>query len=215
MKADPTDGYDPDKKDHEGYYVGTNQDPAHKAEDATDNNPKSVPAADRDGEDGEEGEKSEGGDGKVPLPEKIAILQPLSYLRRADNNFFGGRTTFYTQLDSEIKGADEDDDVTEGQTGADNVAAPEGGETAGNDSDIEPEKISLLDPEAYELRSIMNTPNMRTTWYGSTKGVEETADLLQMRKKHRKHRKHRETPAAGAAPAGDKPQATVAPPEKV
>ena len=110
-----------------------------------------------------------------------------------------------------MKGADDDDDVVEGQTGADNV----GGEAAGNDSDIEPEKVSLLDPEAYELRSEMNTPNMRTTFYGITKGVEETSDLLQMKKKHRKHNKSRETPAAGAATEGEKPQAQLLPPEKV
>lgn len=104
------------------------------------------------------------------------MLQPLSYLRRADNNFFGGRTTFYTQLDSQIKKDDEDDDVVEGQTEADNVA--ESGASAGNESDIEPEKLSILDPESYELRAGMNSPNLRTTWYGSTKNVEETQDLL-------------------------------------
>ena len=27
--------------------------------------------------------------------EKVSVLQPLAYLRRADNNFFGGRTTFF------------------------------------------------------------------------------------------------------------------------
>ena len=27
--------------------------------------------------------------------ERVSILQPLSYQRRADNNFFGGRTAFY------------------------------------------------------------------------------------------------------------------------
>lgn len=41
--------------------------------------------------------------------ERVQTLQPLSYLRRADNNFFGGRTAFYTQLDSEIKGDDDED----------------------------------------------------------------------------------------------------------
>merc|ERR1712178_220873 len=109
---------------------------------------ESVAAPDRDGEQGAEGEKEE--QGGVPLPEKISVLQPLSYLRRADNNFFGGRTTFYTQLDSQIKKDDEDDDVVEGQTGADNVASEN---NAANDSDIEPEKLSILDPEAYELRA--------------------------------------------------------------
>lgn len=220
MKADPTDGYNPHKKDHEGYYVGTNQDPDHKPEGATDDNPDSVAAKDRDGDAGAEGEGEgeEGGkDGEKDLPtEKVSVLQPLSYLRRADNNFFGGRTTFYTQLESQIKGADDEDDVVDGQTEADN-AAP-GDNAAGNDSDIEPEKVSLLDPEAYELRSEMNSPNMRTTWYGSTRGVEETSDLLQMRKKHRKHKKSKETPAAAsasAAPAGEKPKASVPPPEKV
>lgn len=34
--------------------------------------------------------------------EKVSVLQPLSYLRRADNNFFGGRTTFYNQIGSEL-----------------------------------------------------------------------------------------------------------------
>jgi hypothetical protein len=106
MKADPTDGYNPHKKGDEGYYVGTNQDPSNKSEEETDNNKESVAAADRDGDDGAEGEGEGGEEGKegegkdkakkVPLPEKISVLQPLSYLRRADNNFFGGRTTFYT-----------------------------------------------------------------------------------------------------------------------
>lgn len=94
IKGDPDDNYNPQKRGYMGYYVGTNQDPAFKAEGETDNNVESVPAKDRDGEDGEEGEGA--GEGKVPLPEKISVLQPLSYLRRADNNFFGGRTTFYT-----------------------------------------------------------------------------------------------------------------------
>ena len=34
--------------------------------------------------------------------EKVSVLQPLSYLRRADNNFFGGRTTWYNQIGSEL-----------------------------------------------------------------------------------------------------------------
>ena len=34
--------------------------------------------------------------------EKVQVLQPLSFLRRADTNFFGGRTTWYNQVDSEI-----------------------------------------------------------------------------------------------------------------
>jgi len=100
MKADPTDGYNPHKTGPEGYYVGTNQDPSFKSEDETDNNKESVAAGDRDEEgdddDEEGGEGKKGGKGKAPLPEKISVLQPLSYLRRADNNFFGGRTTFYT-----------------------------------------------------------------------------------------------------------------------
>merc|ERR1712091_182570 len=108
-------------------------------------------------------------------------------------------------------GGDDDDDVVEGQTGADNVASTDGA-GADNDSDIEPEKLSILDPEAYELRAFMNTPNLRTTWYGATKNVEETSDLLQLRKKHRKHKKSKEDPA----PAGDKPKASAVPaPEKV
>ena len=57
FKHDPDDNYNPQKKDHEGYYVGTNQNPDFKSEDATDNNPESVAAKDRDGEKGEEGEK--------------------------------------------------------------------------------------------------------------------------------------------------------------
>jgi hypothetical protein len=56
---------------------------------------------------------------------------------------------------------------------------------------------------------------MRTTFYGSTKGVEETSDLLQMRKKHRKHKKSRDTPASGDAASGEKPKASVLPPETV
>lgn len=78
MHADPTDGYDPKRKDHEGYYVATNQNPDFKAEDATDDNPESVAAKDRDGDAGEEGE-GEGGEGGgggkgVPLPEKVSVL---------------------------------------------------------------------------------------------------------------------------------------------
>lgn len=34
--------------------------------------------------------------------EQVSILQPLSYEFRADNNFFGGRTTFYNQIGSEL-----------------------------------------------------------------------------------------------------------------
>jgi hypothetical protein len=96
MKADPTDGYNPQKTGPEGYYVGTNQDPNYVNEESTDNNKESNAAGDREEDQGEEGEKEEGGD-KGPLPtEKVSVLQPLSYLRRADNNFLGGRTTFYT-----------------------------------------------------------------------------------------------------------------------
>jgi hypothetical protein len=29
-------------------------------------------------------------------------LEPIKYLRRADNNFFGGRTTWYNQIDSQL-----------------------------------------------------------------------------------------------------------------
>lgn len=47
-----------------------------------------------------------------------------------------------------------------------------------------------MDPEAFELRAMMNTPNFRTTFYGATKGVEETADLLKLRSKHNKAKKH-------------------------
>lgn len=35
--------------------------------------------------------------------ERVQVLQPSSYLRRADNNFFGGRTAWYTQLDSKLE----------------------------------------------------------------------------------------------------------------
>lgn len=76
-----------------GYYVGTNQNPDFKAEGAGEDG-DAVEAKADDGEGGEEGE-GEGGEG-VPKPEKVSVLQPLSYLRRADNNFFGGRTAFYT-----------------------------------------------------------------------------------------------------------------------
>jgi len=83
-----------------------------------------------------------------------------------------------------------------------------------------------LDPEAFELRSSMNTPNMRTTFYSSTNGIEETADLLKLRKKHRNYKKSRDeeapaepvAPATPAAPAasGDKKEAKPAlAPEKV
>ena len=33
-------------------------------------------------------------------PERVSDLQPLKYEYRANNNFFGGRTTFYTQVGS-------------------------------------------------------------------------------------------------------------------
>lgn len=111
IKGEPDDGYNPHKQGHEGYYVGVNQDPNYKSGDpnATDDNPNSIAAKSRDEEKGAEegGEEEKEGDGngatnydvkdeKAPLPEKLSVLQPLSYLRRADNNFFGGRTTFYT-----------------------------------------------------------------------------------------------------------------------
>jgi len=35
--------------------------------------------------------------------ERVQVLQPMSYLRRADNNFFGGSTAWYAQLDSDVK----------------------------------------------------------------------------------------------------------------
>lgn len=63
-----------------------------------------------------------------------------------------------------MRGGDDEEDVVEGQTEADNVASTDN--NADNDSDIEPEKLSILDPEGYELRAQMNTPNLRTTWYG-------------------------------------------------
>lgn len=50
MKADPTDGYNPQKTGPEGYYVGTNQDPNYVNEEATDNNKESNAAGDRDGD---------------------------------------------------------------------------------------------------------------------------------------------------------------------
>ena len=34
--------------------------------------------------------------------EKVSVLQPLSYYRRSNDNFFGGRTTFYNQIGSEL-----------------------------------------------------------------------------------------------------------------
>jgi len=35
--------------------------------------------------------------------ERVLALQPMSYQRRADNNFFGGRTTWFTQTGSELE----------------------------------------------------------------------------------------------------------------
>ena len=34
--------------------------------------------------------------------EQVSTLQPLAYMRRANDNFFGGRTTFYNQIGSEM-----------------------------------------------------------------------------------------------------------------
>jgi len=98
MHHDPDDNYSPKKSNADGYYVGTNQNPDFKAEGAGDNNAESEPSKDRDGDDGAAEGEEEGKDAeKAPLPtERVSILQPLSYERRADNNFFGGRTTFYT-----------------------------------------------------------------------------------------------------------------------
>jgi len=82
----PTDDYNPKRKVGEGYY--TNVD--NNADDAA------TPPV---------WEESKIPDYKSPAEdesEKTSILQPLSYLRRADLNFFGGRTAFYNQVDSEI-----------------------------------------------------------------------------------------------------------------
>ena len=35
--------------------------------------------------------------------ERVQVLQPMSYQRRADNNFFGGRTTWFSQIGSELE----------------------------------------------------------------------------------------------------------------
>lgn len=45
-----------------------------------------------------------------------------------------------------------------------------------------------------------NTPNLRTTFYGSTKGIEETSDLLKLKSKHRKYKKSKNS-QDGSAPA--------------
>ena len=60
-----------------------------------------------------------------------------------------------------------------------------------------------------------NTPNFRTTFYGATKGVEETADLLKLSHKGRKHNKkhavkHQSEPAAVAAESAEAPKAAEA-----
>lgn len=105
MKADPTDGYNPHKAAADGYYVGKNQDPDFKENGSP---------VDNNAEDSIENVEEGGEDARNDItPEKVSTLQPLSYLRRADNNFFGGRTAFYAQLDSEIRKEDAEDDVVD------------------------------------------------------------------------------------------------------
>ena len=97
-------------------------------------------------------------------------MEPIKYLRRADNNFFGPRTAWYSQLESNI--GDEDADLDSlGSDKEGNKSEMDGDvenkdKSMAYDDDGEAEQVSVLDPIAYELRASMNTPNLRTTFYG-------------------------------------------------
>lgn len=54
------------------------------------------------------------------------------------------------------------------------------------EDDGEPEQVSTLDPIAYELRASMNTPNLRTTFYGMQQ-LEETKNPKHKKKIMKKH----------------------------
>jgi hypothetical protein len=71
--------YDPQRKAGEGYYTlkSNNADEAGVPQVWADDE---IPAYKSPAED---------------EAEKLSVLQPLSYQFRANNNFFGGRTTFY------------------------------------------------------------------------------------------------------------------------
>jgi len=71
----------------EGYYtLATNNAAEAKVDAPWPSEPYVRPAAPAEGE-----------------TERVHVLQPLSYQRRADNNFFGGRTTWYNQIDSQLE----------------------------------------------------------------------------------------------------------------
>ena len=82
--------YDSQRKEGEGYY---NLKSANKDEDHVEavwpkdkeNVPYERPPPPKENE-----------------PEQVLELQPHSYQFRANNNFFGGRTTFFTQTDSKL-----------------------------------------------------------------------------------------------------------------
>ena len=91
------------------------------------------------------------------------------------------------------EGKDEEKKVEE--TKKDDVADAAGGD---DDDDLDTEKVSILDPIAYELRSSYNTPNIRTTYYGMTGDIEETKTPSQKlsQKTHKKGKKAKKTKIA-------------------
>ena len=74
--SQPDDGYEPHKKNADGYYVGTNQNPDFEADGAGDNNKDSTAEAGDEAAEGEEGgeEEAKADDGKVPAPEKVSVM---------------------------------------------------------------------------------------------------------------------------------------------
>ena len=90
--------YTPERIEGEGYYnlKSANEAEAHVDPAVWPKDPQNVPyerpAAPKENE-----------------TEQVLELQPHSYQFRANNNFFGGRTTFYAQTDSKL---DEKEGVT-------------------------------------------------------------------------------------------------------
>lgn len=111
-------------------------------------------------------------------PEKVHVLEPMAYKNRADTNTPNTRTTFYNarhgvwmeeqpiQMMAQKEGDTAKEKAADEAKRADNekdalaeksAAAAKVGETS--------EKVSIIEPMAYERRSNYNTPFMRTTFY--------------------------------------------------
>lgn len=82
--------YDAQRKEGEGYYN-------LKSNNAAEANVKAVWPKDKENVPYERPAPP-----KENETERVLELQPHSYEFRANNNFFGGRTTFYAQTDSEL-----------------------------------------------------------------------------------------------------------------